>query len=242
MNIQDARIVISGGTRGIGRALALELRERGGRVLVTGTRPSGCRRVHEETGLEATVCDVTEEEDVRALVAEVETRIGGVDVLIHSAGIQRELDLVRGFDMADAEQEIAVNLTGPIRLTRALLPALFASPRAAIVNVTSILALTPKRRAPVYCASKAGLASWTVALREQLRPRGVLVMELVPPLVATDMAGSRTAGTITPEQMAMAAAVGLQRDREVVRVGKARLAHALHRVAPGMLARKLRDS
>lgn len=242
MKVSDTRILVSGGTRGIGRAMALELQRRGARVLVTGTRPSSCRKVANELGLEAVVCDVTEDEDVRALVDALQVRFGGLDVIIHSAGVQHEFDLVRGLDLADAERELEVNLLGPIRLTSAVMPMLLASPQAAVVNITSVLALAPKKRAPVYCASKAGLASWTDAIREQLRSRSVQVMELVPAIVATDMTGARGQGATSPEAVARVAVDGLERGRERVLVGKARLAYLMHRLAPRLLARMLCDS
>ena len=241
MQLPDTRFVITGGTRGIGRALALALTAAGARVLAVGARAGSVRRFTEETGLEAICCDITEPEDVQALAQAVASRFGALDGLVHCAGIQRELDLMRDVDMADVEQEIAVNLTGPIRVTHALRDALLAAPAPAIVNVTSVLALTPKRRAPVYCATKAAFASWTVSLRDQLGDR-VRVMELVPPLVDTDMAGNRRDGALAPEEVARACVRGLVDDRDVVRVGKARFAKALSRIAPGLLARKLRDS
>ncbi|MCA9661459.1 MAG: SDR family NAD(P)-dependent oxidoreductase [Myxococcales bacterium] len=237
-----SRVVITGGTRGIGRALALAYRARGADVLVCGARPEGVRLLHEEHGVDGLCCDVTEAEDVAALADEVALRLGGVDVLIHCAAIQREVDITGEVDIAELEREVAINLLGPIRVTQGLLKLLLTSPSPSVVNVTSVLALTPKRVAPVYCATKAALSSWTTSLRYQLAPRGVHVMELVPPLVATDMAQGRLAGAIAPEEVARACIAGIDARRPIVRVGKAALAHVIHRLAPAVLARSLRDS
>jgi uncharacterized oxidoreductase len=239
MNIEGKRILITGGTSGIGRALALQLAELGARVLVCGTHPARVEAM-QGPGIRAVCCDVTEPQDVQALVQSVDANLGGLDVLVNCAGIQREVDLTGEVDMAEVERELDVNLMAPIRVTQALLPRLLASDDAYIVNVTSILAHTPKQCAPVYCASKAGFASWTTTLRYQLEARGVAVMELVPPVVATSMTEGRGQDKIPPETVAQACIAGLRRRAEVVRVGKARIAHALHRIAPGVAARMLR--
>ncbi len=236
------RVVVTGGTSGIGRALCIELAAAGAKVLACGTHPKRVREMAALEGVTAVMCDVTEDEDVRGLATTVQTQLGGVDVLVNCAGIQRSLDVTDGLDMVEVERELAVNLTAPIRVTDALLPMLLTSERAAIVNVTSILARAPKQGAPIYCAAKAGLAAWTTALRYQLEARGVLVMELVPPLVATRMTQGRDAGAISPEVVAQACMRGLRHRKTRVAVGKARMAELLDAVAPGLLARKLRHA
>jgi uncharacterized oxidoreductase len=90
-------------------------------------------------------------------------------------------------DLADAEAIVATNLLGPIRLTAALLPHLQRRAHAAIMNVSSGLAFLPLALTPTYCATKAGLHSYTLSLRHQLRSTGIEVLELVPPYVQTDL-------------------------------------------------------
>ncbi len=237
----QTRVVITGGTRGIGRALALEYRKQGARVLVCGARPESVQRVGKEYGLQGICCDVTETADIASLANAVAS-LGGVDVLINCAAIQREIDFTGAVDVADVDLEVATNLLGPIRVTHAILDQLLASPAPSLVNVTSVLALTPKRCAPVYCATKAALSSWTTSLRYQLAPKGVHVMELVPPLVATEMAGERAQGAIAPVVVAHACIAGIEARKPVVRVGKAAVANLIHRISPALLARSLRDS
>lgn len=243
MRIEGTRAVVTGGTSGIGRALGTALTEAGATVLTCGSNEEKVAALRaEHPRMDALCCDVTEPEDGYALREAVDSRLGGLDLLVHCAGVQRSLDLTEPLDMAEVEREIAVNLVAPIRLTDLLLPRLLASERPAIVVVTSILALSPKESAPVYCASKAGLASWTTSLRYRLEPRGVLVMELVPPVVATPMTEGRQDGAIEPSVVAEACVDGLRGDKTRVLVGKARLAHAIHRVAPAVLARSLRHA
>jgi uncharacterized oxidoreductase len=90
-------------------------------------------------------------------------------------------------DLRDAEAIVATNLLGPIRLTAALLPLLRSQAHAAILNVSSGLAFLPLALTPTYCATKAGIHSYTLSLRYQLRATNIEVLELVPPYVATDL-------------------------------------------------------
>ena len=89
--------------------------------------------------------------------------------------------------LATAEATITTNLLGPIRLTSALLPQLLAQPKAAVVNVSSGLAFVPRADTPTYSATKAAIHSYSLSLRHQLRDTSVQVIELAPPLVATDL-------------------------------------------------------
>jgi uncharacterized oxidoreductase len=189
----------------------------------------------------AVVCDVSDRAQVRELAAAVDERLGGLDLLIHCAGIQQSLDFTAGVDPRRIACELDVNLLGPMQVTNALLGRLLESREAAIVNVTSVLALAPKQCAPVYCASKAGLAAWTRALRYQLEGQ-ILVTELVPPLVDTPMTAGRNDAAVDPAVVAQACLRGLQRNQQTIAVGKARVGRALHRVAPALLARALRHS
>lgn len=240
MEIENTRALITGGTSGIGRELALALRDAGARVLVCGRDPRRVAAMEAEPGIRALCCDLAEPEELRALVTSVDAYLGELEILVHCAGVQRAFDLAAGAELAEMEHEIAVNLLAPLRLTHALLPRLLEAEQAAIVNVTSILATTPKPTAPVYCATKAGLASLTESLRVQLGPHGVQVMELVPPLVATAMTRGRDEGAIEPSVVARAAVDGLRRGAPVVRVGKARLVRVLQRWVPGLVARMMR--
>lgn len=128
--------------------------------------------------------------DVRRFAIELTDHYPQLNVLINNAGIQRVEDLTSGGPGA-AEQTVAINLLGPIRLTAALLPSLIGKPRPAILNVTSGLAFMPSALIPTYCASKAALHSYTQSLRFQLRDTPVQVIEIIPPQVQTALQGDR---------------------------------------------------
>ncbi|MEQ9503065.1 MAG: SDR family NAD(P)-dependent oxidoreductase [Deltaproteobacteria bacterium] len=239
MKLDGKRALVTGGTRGIGAAIAVALNDAGATVIVCGSTEESVTGFAATNGIRAVCCDLSEPAEIESLAAAVDTRLGGLDILVNCAGVQRSMNLVEA-PSADFEQEVQVNLLAPMRVTAALLPRLLAAPQAAVVNVTSIMALTPTQRAPVYGATKAGLASWTRSLRWQLESREVLVMELVPPLVATQMTTGRQQGAIEPREVAAACIDGLVRERPDVRVGKAKTVHLLERFAPGLVARLVR--
>lgn len=241
MELRHARVLISGGTTGIGLAMASAFAGAGAEVLVCGRDPDRLADAGGSLGVRGIACDVTRPDDVDRLVMTVRGELGGLEVLVNNAGIQRGFDVMGAPALADAEAEVATNLVAPLRLTCATLPLLLASDRAAIVNVTSALAIAPKKSAPMYCATKAALRSLTRTLSYQLRETAVQVMEVVPPLVATAMTAGRDDGAIGPDRVAAATVRGLRRDKSRVLVGKSRVLSVIDRVSPALAARIMRD-
>jgi uncharacterized oxidoreductase len=167
-------------------------------------------------------------------------------IVVNNAGVQFNHDWTEtspsGRD-ARARLEVAVDLLAPIRLTALLLDDLLAEERATIVNVTSILALAPKRNAPVYSAAKAGLRAFTRGLRYQLEPHThVRVVEVLPPVVDTGMTAGRGSNKMHPADVAREIVRGLERGDDEIWIGKARFVRVLLRVAPRFVARILRDA
>ena len=140
-------------------------------------------------------------------------------------------------------QELAVNLEAPVALTAALLPVLASQPQAAVVNITTGLALAPKKSAPVYCAAKAGLHNFTRALRYQTEAAAphIRVQEIVPPLVDTRMTAGRGSGKLSPEAVADAVVRAIESGRAETCIGKIRLLKWLLRLAPSAAYRILRN-
>jgi uncharacterized oxidoreductase len=127
-----------------------------------------------------------------ALAEQVVARFPAFDVLVNNAGIQRRARVLDdAAPWSERQQEIAINLEAPIHLISLLLPHLRTKDDAAIVNVTSGLGFVPASFAPVYCATKAAMHSFTVSLRHDLsRATKIRVVEIVPPAVATDLGGA----------------------------------------------------
>lgn len=222
----DNTILVTGGGTGIGRGLAESLHRLGNRVLVAGRRREPLQAVaNANPGMQYLSLDQGDPADIRRVAAELAEHSPELNVVINNAGIQRVEDLAAA-DVSAAEETVAINLLGPIRLTAALLPLLLDKPHAAIVNVTSGLAFMPSALTPTYCASKAALHSYTQSLRFQLRDTAVQVIEIVPPHVQTALQGQRGfAPDAMPLDEYIAETVGLLQTQpqagEVV-VGRAR--------------------
>lgn len=189
MNISGNTILITGGGSGIGGALAEALYAEGNTVIIAGRRASALAAVTAANpGMQSVVLDVGNADAIAAFGARVATDWPSLNVIVHNAGIMIAEDIAGGgWDASIAEDIVATNLLGPIRLTAALLPHLRAQPAASVVTVSSGLAFVPLAATPTYNATKAAIHSWSQSLRHQLRDTNVDVIEIAPPAVATDL-------------------------------------------------------
>lgn len=242
MRLEGKRIVVTGASRGIGRALTAQLAGQGATVLAVARDPSalaGDRIV-------PVSCDLADMAARQALIAQLIGDLAPIDGLINNAGIQLQASyLDTPCDPAsDIDREIAINLAAPLHLSAALAPHLASRPEAILLNVTSGLALTPKASAPVYCATKAGLRSFTTALRYQAEDRApnLRVGEIVMALVDTEMTTGRGRGKLSADQAAQAVIAGIERQKwGDIWVGNTRLLRIIQRLSPALAARMLRN-
>ena len=195
MNLTNNTILITGGGTGIGRGLAEAFHQQGNQVLIAGRRQSVLDdTVRANPGMKSLTLDIENPDDFQRFVSEVKAEFPTLNVLINNAGIMKQEALLTGTENLNiAEQTIAINLLGPLRLTAALLPVLQAQPQATIMTVTSGLASVPRASFATYCATKAAIHSWSQSLRFQLRDTRIEVLELVPPYVQTELTGAHQA-------------------------------------------------
>ena len=184
--------LVTGGSRGIGRAVCLELAARGADVFLCCTGSVGAaRQVAEECqalGVKAAWAraDISREEDCQALFAQAEEQLGGVDILVNNAGVTRDGLLLRMKD-EDLEQVLAVNLTGAIRCARLAARGMVKRRWGRVISMSSVVGLHGNPGQVNYAASKAGLIGMTKSLAKELGSRGVTVNAIAPGFIETDM-------------------------------------------------------
>jgi len=188
MKLTDRTILITGGTSGIGLGLAKEFLSRGNRVIICGRRVEKLKAIKaEHDQIETVVCDLTDERQRTGLYQQVHDRFPDTDILLNNAGIQLRIDLTQPVDSKEIAEEIETNLIAPIHLSSLFAEHLAEKAQAAIINISSGLAYTPISWMPVYCASKAAMHSWSLSLRHQLRRTPIMVFEIAPPAVDTEL-------------------------------------------------------
>ena len=193
MKLKGRLAIITGGGRGIGRAVAFAFAREGANIAVAARTQTQveyvAKEIHDQTGAETlpVVCDVAEGESVRDAFAKVVTRFGrGPDILVNNAGIAESASFLKTDDEL-WRRHLAVNLSGTFYCTRAALPAMLEHGWGRIINVASIAGKTGAPYIAAYSASKHGVLGLTRSLALEVATRGVTVNAICPGYVDTDM-------------------------------------------------------
>jgi len=200
--------LVTGSTRGIGRAIATTLAGAGARVALVGRDRARAEEAASQLGGDARgfSCDVADTASVAALVEEVEKSFGSVDILVNNAGLTRDNLLMRIKD-ADWDAVLDANLRGAFAAIRAASRGMMKRRWGRIINIASIVGVTGNKGQANYAASKAGLIGLTKSVAKELASRNILCNAVAPGFIETDMTSA-----MTPEaRTAMSAQIPLER-------------------------------
>ena len=181
--------IVTGASGGIGRAIAAGLHGRGATVVLTGTREAVLAEVAASLGGERThviAADLSQADAADTLIKAVEAKAGAVDVLVNNAGLTRDQLLLRLKD-ADWDSVLDVNLTAPMRLSRAVLKGMMKKRFGRIISITSIVGATGNAGQTNYAASKAGLVGFSKSLAQEVASRNITVNCVAPGFIETAM-------------------------------------------------------
>ncbi|WP_445713958.1 SDR family oxidoreductase [Flavobacterium sp.] len=240
-------VLITGGSSGIGLALAKKFVENDNTVIITGRNLSKLETVKKEfPNIHIFQSDVTDDAEVRMLADDIQEKHNGIDILINNAGI---MNLVNAGneenDLQKQMQEIEINFNSPIRLLHYFLPQLKKSKNAVLVNVSSGLAYVPFAQAPTYSGTKSALHFWTQGIRPQLQPHNIKVVELLPPVVDTplahgaDIAEDDNLKPMPPEKLADIFWKDFINGKEEITPGISKQLKLMSRLAPKFIFKQL---
>ena len=185
--------VVTGSTRGIGRAVAQALADSGARVAVVGRARDKAMSVASEVGNGAAgfACDVSDTAAVAALIADVEKEFGGIDILVNNAGLTRD-NLVMRLSDDDWDAVMNANLRGAFAAIRAVARGMMKKRAGRIINMASVVGLNGNKGQANYAASKAGLIALTKSVAKELGSRNILVNAIAPGFIETEMTDAMT--------------------------------------------------
>ena len=199
MDLSNSKTLVTGGSRGIGKAIAAALIARGGKVAITGRDETVLHKTAKEIGAVAIAADVSVEDDAVRAVESAISELGGLDILVNNAGTGTFQALTE-LDRASFEKVMAVNVTGAMLSAREAAKHFVAQRSGNIINISSTAGTKGMQHGTAYCASKFALRGMTECWREELRRHNVRVILVNPSEVQTGF-GGRARPTINPKKL-----------------------------------------
>jgi uncharacterized oxidoreductase len=236
MKLSGNTILITGASSGIGLAFANKFVELGNEVIVTGRDQDRLDAVAKANPKLTTIrSDAADLKAIADLSRMMKDKFPKLNVLMNNAGILTYRNLGVEDDPVALTSEIDINLSGPIRLVSALIEQIKAN-KGTIINVSSGLVFVPLQAAPIYCATKAAMHSYTITLRQQLEDHGIEVIELMPPAVKTELAPlPDSVKTITPDELVGMTIKALEKGKLEIHPGQASGLRFMSRWAPNFI-------
>jgi NAD(P)-dependent dehydrogenase (short-subunit alcohol dehydrogenase family) len=194
MKLKDKVAVITGGGRGIGKAIALHYAREGAKLALCARTSTELDQTVDEiralkTEAEGWTCDVSMEDSAREFIASASKKFGRIDVLVNNAGVMTRPAPMNELDVKKWDYTIAVNLRGPFLITQAVLPIMVKQKSGSIINVSSMIGRGAYANFIAYATSKWGLEGFTQTLAAEVRSSHILVNSVEPGYVATKLTG-----------------------------------------------------
>ena len=240
LKITDNTILITGGSTGLGLALAEELIKQDNTVIICGRSIEKLNNAKIKIpDLITYECDISNEQSICTLIENIRKKHSSLNLLINNAGLMHLHDVANdSLSLKNQEMEILTNFYGVVALCDKLIPILKSKEQSAILNITSGMAYMPFSVAPVYAASKAAVHSYSQSIRQALEKTSVKIFEALPPMIDTEMSkdiempGMKK---ISSEKLAKIIIKGLQNDKLEIRPGMSAMMIRMYKMFPWMV-------
>jgi len=244
MELSEKKVLITGGSSGIGLELSRRLLEKDNKVLICGRSAQKLKAAHKLfPKLEIFQCDLSDKQQCKKLTEWIKSNHPDLNLLINNAALVHKANFFETDDFLEkAELEVQTNFLAPVRLVKYLYPVLKKNTDAAIINVTTGLVYAPKAEYPLYNATKAALHSFTQVLRLQQKNSTPKIIEVMFPAVDTPFhKGNTPKIAITTEKAVNEMLTGIQNDKDEIRIAGVKLLYKLTRMAPKFALQKINN-
>jgi len=244
MKIKNNTVLITGGSSGIGLEFAKVLIEKGNKVIICGK--SNEKLLAAKNAMPQLIvyqCDISNSQSCSDFAQKLKQNHPDLNILVNNAAIVNKIDFIADENALElAENEYQTNLLAPIRLIKLLYPTISANQASAIINITTGLIYAPRFIYPFYNSSKSALHSFTQTLRIRLKNERTEVVEVMFPAVDTPWHKGTPPKIAISSQSAVAEMIkGLEKGKQEIRVGGAKILYKISRLAPSFALRKVNE-
>lgn len=209
-------VLITGATRGLGRALVIDLCQQGYKVFATGRDEKLLQQLIRETGCFGESCDLRDPQAVVALYRTAQQALGSIDVLINNAGMNSRKCALAETSLEEFEQQYAINLRAPYLLCRAAMQEMLKKEKGYIINIVSTVAKRSNETMAIYTAMKQGFAGLNNVLMKEAQPHGIKVTAVYPGGINTTFREQERPQYMRPESVAIMVSQLLKNPDDVV--------------------------